>query len=118
MFRARLSALVFSCVAVVVPGEVHAQTLPAALPAWDKVPLAVGKEKPDLVLTGTVTRRDYQRNVPVSFDVPKGVTRMGVELTYTRPDGKTVINLGLFDGERFRGWSRSEEHTSELQSQR
>lgn len=112
MFRARLSALVFSCVAVVVPGEVHAQTLPAALPAWDKVPLAVGKEKPDLVLTGTVTRRDYQRNVPVSFDVPKGVTRMGVELTYTRPDGKTVINLGLFDGERFRGWSGSNKHAA------
>ncbi|MBB5713094.1 CehA/McbA family metallohydrolase [Sphingomonas xinjiangensis] len=89
--------------------------LPTALPAqtppaWDKVPLALGKEKPDVVLTGTVNRSDYQRNVSVPFTVPKGVTRIAIELTYTRPDGKTVINLGLFDGERFRGWSGSNKH--------
>lgn len=89
-----------------VPAAAQAQNLPA----WDKVPLAKGKEKPDLVLTGTVSRNDYQRNVPVPFDVPAGVTRIGVELTYTRPDGKTVINLGLFDGEHFRGWSGSNKH--------
>ncbi len=88
---------------------------PAALPAqtllaWDKVPLAKGKEAPDLVLTGTVDRSNYQRNVAVPFAVPKDVTRMAIELTYTRPDGKTVINLGLFDGERFRGWSGSNKH--------
>jgi hypothetical protein len=86
-------------------------TLPAqTLPAWDKVPLAKGKEAPDLVLTGTVDRSNYQRNVAVPFTVPNGVTRMAIELTYTRPDGKTVINLGLFDGERFRGWSGSNKH--------
>ncbi|PNU06910.1 hypothetical protein A8V01_01035 [Novosphingobium guangzhouense] len=81
------------------------------MPAWDKVPLAVGHEKPDLVLTGTVDRSDYQSNVSVPFDVPSGVTRIGVEYEYTRPDGKTVINLGLFDGKAFRGWSGSNKHT-------
>jgi len=90
-------------VLLVLPTSLPAQTLPA----WDKVPLAQGKEEPDLVLTGTVDRSDYQRNVSVPFAVPAGVTRMAVELTYTRPDGKAVINLGLFDGERFRGWSGS-----------
>lgn len=45
-------------------------------------------EKPDLVLTGTVDRSDYQRNVPVSFDVPGGITRIGGEYEYTRLDGK------------------------------
>jgi predicted metal-dependent phosphoesterase TrpH len=93
------------------PVALPAQALPPEpLPAWDKVPLARGKETPDLVLTGTVDRSDYQRNVSVPFTVPQGVTRMAVELTYTRPDGKTVINLGLFDGERFRGWSGSNKH--------
>ncbi|HUD30672.1 MAG TPA: CehA/McbA family metallohydrolase [Novosphingobium sp.] len=81
------------------------------LPAWDQVPLAVGHEKPDLVLTGTLDRSDYQSNVSVPFDVPAGVTRIGVEYEYTRPDGKTVINLGLFDGKAFRGWSGSNKHT-------
>nr|WP_314468824.1 CehA/McbA family metallohydrolase [uncultured Novosphingobium sp.] len=87
------------------------QAIAQDLPEWDKVPLAKGHEKPDLVLTGTVDRSDYQRNVPVSFDVPGGVTRIGVEYEYTRPDGKTVINLGLFDGKTFRGWSGSNKHT-------
>ncbi|MGF7149549.1 putative metal-dependent phosphoesterase TrpH [Sphingomonas zeicaulis] len=84
--------------------------VPAPLPAWDAVPLAQNKEKPDLILTGTVDRSNFQRNVAVPFDVPKGVIRLAVELTYTRPDGKTVINLGLYDGERFRGWSGSNKH--------
>ncbi len=92
--------------ALALPTAVTAQTLPA----WDKVPLAKSKEAPDLVLTGTVDRSNYQRNVAVPFTVPKGVTRIAIELTYTRPDGKTVINLGLFDGERFRGWSGSNKH--------
>ena len=91
---------------LLTPATLSAETPPA----WDKVPLAKGKEAPDLVLTGTVDRSDYQRNVAVPFTVPKGVTRMAIELTYTRPDGKTVINLGLFDGERFRGWSGSNKH--------
>jgi len=100
--RAGLLALAL----LAAPAAAHAE----AAPAWDKVPLAIGHEKPDLVLTGTVTRADYQHNIAVPFDVPQGVDRMGVEMTYTRPDGRTVINLGLFDGASFRGWSGSNKH--------
>lgn len=85
----------------------HAQPFPA----WDAVPLAMGKEKPDLVLTGTVTDKDHQRHVRVPFDVPEGVTRIGVEYDYTRPDGRTGINLGLFEGDNFRGWSGGNKKT-------
>lgn len=80
-------------------------------PAWDAVPLAVGREQPDLVLKGSADRSDYQNNVSVPFDVPEGVTRIGIAYDYTRPDGKTVINLGLFDGKGFRGWSGSNKKT-------
>ncbi len=103
---AEMSRLFLAAAFLIAPTALPAQTLPA----WDKVPLAKSKEAPDLVLTGTVNRSNYQRNVAVPFTVPKGVTRIALELTYTRPDGKTVINLGLFDGERFRGWSGSNKH--------
>ncbi|WP_303760494.1 CehA/McbA family metallohydrolase [Sphingobium yanoikuyae] len=98
----RLIRLASAAFLFIIP-VAQAQTLPA----WDKVPLAKGHDKPDLVLTGTVSRADYQRNVSVPFDVPEGVTRIGVEYEYSRPDGKTVINLGLFEGSHFRGWSGS-----------
>lgn len=80
---------------------------PQPLPGWDAVPTPQGRDRPDLVLTGAIDRSDYQRNIAVPFEVPRGVSRIGVELSYTRPDGKTVINLGLFDGAHFRGWSGS-----------
>ncbi|WP_213980482.1 CehA/McbA family metallohydrolase [Sphingomonas sp. dw_22] len=99
--------------AVLLPLAASAQVSSAPVappPAWDKVPLALGQTKPDLVLTGTVDRSNYQTNVPVPFDVPAGVEQIGIELTYTRPDNKTVINLGLFEGTRFRGWSGSNKH--------
>lgn len=81
-----------------------------ALPAWDRVPRSVGHEMPDLVLTGTVTRADFEHNLEVPFDVPAGVTQIGIEFTYTRPDNKTVIDFGLFEGKTFRGWSGSNKH--------
>jgi hypothetical protein len=90
------------------PAQAQAQT--QAPPAWDKVPLAIGQTKPDLVLTGTIDGKDFQHNIAVPFDVPAGVEQIGVELDYTRPDGRTVIDLGLFDGEHFRGWSGSNKH--------
>ncbi len=37
--------------------------------------------------------------------MPKGVTRVTVDFSYTERDKHTTIDLGLFDGERFRGWS-------------
>jgi len=102
--RSFLSAAVLLFLAFAAPAAAQ------SFPAWDKVPLAIGQTRPDLVLTGTVDRKDFRRNLAVPFDVPKDMQRIGVELDYTKPDGRTVINLGLFDGERFRGWSGSNKH--------
>ncbi len=60
---------------------------------------------PDLVLHRTVTYADHQTYVELPFDVPQGVARVTIESSYTERDKHTTIDLGLFDGERFRGWS-------------
>ena len=61
--------------------------------------------KPDLVLRGTVTYADRQTYLELPFAVGKDVTRLSVELSYTERDKHTNIDLGVFDTERFRGWS-------------
>lgn len=61
--------------------------------------------KPDLVLRGTVTYADRQTYIEVPFAVGKDVTRLSVEFSYTQRDKHTNIDLGVFDAERFRGWS-------------
>jgi hypothetical protein len=60
---------------------------------------------PDLVLHRTVTYADRQTYIELPFDVPEGITRVTIESSYTERDKHTTIDLGLFDGERFRGWS-------------
>lgn len=63
------------------------------------------QRKPDLVLRGTVTYADRQTYLELPFAVGKDVTRLSVELSYTEHDKHTNIDLGIFDTERFRGWS-------------
>ena len=63
------------------------------------------KAQPDLVLHGVVTYADRQTYRELPFIVPKGVTRVSVEFSYTEHDKHTNIDLGLLDNERFRGWS-------------
>jgi hypothetical protein len=60
---------------------------------------------PDLVLHRSVTYADRQTYLELPFEVPEGVTRVTIESSYTERDKHTTIDLGLFDGERFRGWS-------------
>ncbi|MET3664850.1 CehA/McbA family metallohydrolase [Caulobacter sp. 1776] len=67
--------------------------------------LAQEGAKPDLVLTGEITGADHQTYKPVIFDVPTGVTRLSVAFDYTGRENRTVIDLGLLDPVRFRGWS-------------
>ena len=67
-------------------------------PAWAQ------DRKPDLVLAGQIVGADNQTYKPVAFDVPPGVTRLTVAFDYAR-DQKTVVDLGLMDPVRFRGWS-------------
>ncbi len=60
---------------------------------------------PDLTLRGSITGDDAQTYRELPFTVPAGVTRISVSFRYTERDKKTSIDLGILDGERFRGWS-------------
>lgn len=59
----------------------------------------------ELTLTGVMTRADHQTYREVPFRVPAGVTRLTVDFAYTGKEQKAVIDLGLRDPLRFRGWS-------------
>jgi hypothetical protein len=65
----------------------------------------------DLVLTGEITYADNQTYREVPFSVPEGVTRVTVQFSYSGREQRTTIDLGLFDGERFRGWSGGNKNT-------
>lgn len=60
---------------------------------------------PDVTLTGVMTRADHEHYREVPFRVPAGTTRVTVEFAYTGKEQKSVIDLGVRDPERFRGWS-------------
>jgi hypothetical protein len=59
----------------------------------------------EVVLTGVLTRADHETYRELEFDVPPGVERLSVEFSYTGREQKATIDLGLFDPDRFRGWS-------------
>ena len=67
--------------------------------------LAQETAQPDLVLTGEILGADHQTYKAVTFDVPPGVTRLSVAFDYTGRENRTVVDLGLLDPVRFRGWS-------------
>jgi hypothetical protein len=57
-----------------------------------------------LTLTGTITHANNQTYVEVPFQVPANTARITVDFSYGR-EQHTTIDLGLFDPQRFRGWS-------------
>ncbi|MGZ6020906.1 MAG: CehA/McbA family metallohydrolase, partial [Phenylobacterium sp.] len=59
----------------------------------------------NLTLTGVMTHADHQTYREVPFKVPPGTTRLTVEFAYAGKDQKSVIDLGVRDPQRFRGWS-------------
>src|SRR5262249_22950538 len=59
----------------------------------------------EIVIKGELTRDDYKRLIERTFDVPEGIARIEVQLSYTGTEEKTVIDLGLRDPRGFRGWS-------------
>ncbi|MFM1959056.1 MAG: hypothetical protein RL588_573 [Pseudomonadota bacterium] len=83
---AALAAVVFSLAA-------------AALPA------TAASRPPDLILDGEVRRSDHQTFRELPFRVPAGVDRLRVELSHDGAATKTVLDLGVRDPERLRGWS-------------
>lgn len=58
-----------------------------------------------LTLTGVMTGADHQTYREVPFRVPAGTASLTVEFSYTGQDRKSVIDLGVRDPQRFRGWS-------------
>ena len=60
---------------------------------------------PDLTLTGTLTGAAHETYTELPFKAPAGTQRLTVEFSYTGKEQKSVIDLGLRDPDRFRGWS-------------
>lgn len=67
-------------------------------------PAVAGDAPADFSFSGEITGADNQHYKEVPFDVPAGVERITVTLAYDKTD-RTVIDLGVWDPERFRGWS-------------
>jgi hypothetical protein len=57
------------------------------------------------VLKGELTRASFEHYTDVPFDLPAGVTRVTIRFTYGGKEQHSVIDLGLRDPQRFRGWS-------------
>ncbi len=66
---------------------------------------AAAQPPPDLTLNGLMKGADHQTYREVPFRVPAGTTRLTVDFAYTGKDQKSVIDLGIRDPQRFRGWS-------------
>jgi len=86
-------------------GPRHLTRLAAAVAAACLALPAQAAPAPDLTLTGVMAGADHQTYREVPFQVPAGVTRLTVDFAYTGKDQKSVIDLGLRDPARFRGWS-------------
>jgi hypothetical protein len=60
-------------------------------------------EAPWRVLKGELTRSDYEHYTEVPFDLPAGTVRVTIRFRYDKGQ-HSVIDLGLRDPQRFRGW--------------
>jgi len=67
--------------------------------------------KPDIVLKGAITGADNGGYKDLPFKVPAGIVRITITFSHTGAAQHTVIDLGLFDNERFRGWSGGDKTT-------
>lgn len=68
-------------------------------------PAAATGAIPYRALKGMVTAADNHRYLAVPFDLPRGVVRLTVQFSYGGKDQHTAVDMGLFDPQRFRGWS-------------
>ena len=67
-----------------------------------------------LTPSGVLTGADHQTYREVPFRVPAGTTSVTVALAYTGKDQKSVIDIGVRDPQRFRGWSGGNKTTFTL----
>jgi hypothetical protein len=92
------SAAIGLALTLLAPASASAQAPASPAPqAGDAVPYRT--------LTGTLTRADYEHYREVPFDLPEGVTRLTIRFRYGGQEQRSVIDLGLADPGRFRGWS-------------
>lgn len=63
-----------------------------------------GAQQADRVVSGEITGADHETYREIPFDVPEGVERITVRVAYDKAN-RTVIDLGVWDPQRFRGWS-------------
>jgi len=76
-----------------------------ALALFAALGVASAASAQDLTLTGVMTHADHEHYREVPFAVPVGTTRLTVEFAYAGKDQHSVIDLGVRDPVRFRGWS-------------
>lgn len=67
--------------------------------------ISSGAAAQTLTLTGVMTGAHHATYREVPFAVPPGTTSITVAFAYTGREQRAVIDLGLRDPERFRGWS-------------
>jgi hypothetical protein len=67
-------------------------------------PAMAAEPPPDLVLEGVIEGRDHERYLERPFAVPADAIALEVRFQYDRTT-RTVIDLGLLEAGRFRGWS-------------
>jgi predicted metal-dependent phosphoesterase TrpH len=58
-----------------------------------------------VTLHGSISYSDLHAFKLVPFQVPEETHRLRVHVSYTTRDQKTVLDIGLLDPQRFRGWS-------------
>lgn len=97
------SALACLAALLVVAPPALARGRPDHAPA--RPPAGADAAAPWRVLKGELTRADYERYTEVPFDLPPGVTRLTIQVSYGGREQHSVIDLGLRDPQRFRGWS-------------
>ena len=90
-----------------VLGSLLAVAAPAFAQAREEGPPqpAAAAEAPWRVVSGELTRAAFEHYTEVPFDLPAGVTRLTIRFSYGGREQRSVIDLGLRDPQRFRGWS-------------
>lgn len=72
------------------------------------VATAAAQTPPTYVLTGKFADADNNTYRALPFEVPAGTHRLTIVFSHTAADQRTVIDLGLYDPDRLRGWSGSD----------
>ncbi|GAA0337588.1 CehA/McbA family metallohydrolase [Sphingomonas oligophenolica] len=94
----RLASALFAALVLLVPAVARAGEARAPTDRADA-------RMPWRVLKGERTRASYEHYTELPFDLPAGVTRLTIRFTYGGKEQRSVIDLGLRDPARFRGWS-------------